>query len=54
MCDCKVMVNESVAKQHGMVVCKMALIVKKKKGRKIKAKNKMVETEGDKLLSRNV
>ena len=30
ICDCKVMVNECVAKQHLMVVCKMALIVKKK------------------------
>ena len=30
MCDCKVIVNERVAKQHRMVVCKMALMVKKK------------------------
>ena len=29
MCDCKVMVNECVAKQYCMVVCKMALMVKK-------------------------
>ena len=33
MCDCKVIVNECVAKQHCMVVCKMALMVKKKKQR---------------------
>ena len=53
MCDCKVMVNECVAKQHRMVVCKMVLMVKKKKSRESKAKAKMVETEGDKL-SRSV
>ena len=34
MCDCKVIVNEFVAKQHCMVVCKMTLMVKKKKQRK--------------------
>ena len=38
MCDCKVMVNECVAKQHRMVVCKMALMVKKKKAEKVKSK----------------
>ena len=38
MCDYKVMVNECVAKQHHMVVCKMALIVKKKKAEKVKPK----------------
>ena len=38
MCDCKVVVNECVAKQHRMVVCKMALIVKKKKAEKVKPK----------------
>ena len=53
MCDCKVIVNECVAKQHHMVVCKMALMVKKKKSRESKAKDTMVETEGDKL-SRSV
>ena len=53
MCDCKVMVNECVAKQHRMVVCKMAFTVKKKKGRESKATDKMMETEGDKL-SRSV
>ena len=31
ICDCNVIVNECVAKQHRMVVCKMALMVKKKK-----------------------
>ena len=31
MCDCKVIVYECVAKQHRMVVCKMALMLKKKK-----------------------
>ena len=30
MCDCKVIVNEFVAKQHRMVVRKIALVVKKK------------------------
>ena len=30
MCDCKVILNECVAKQHLMVICKMALMVKKK------------------------
>ena len=38
MCDCKVIVNECVAKQHRMVVCKMALILKKKKAEKVKPK----------------
>ena len=52
MCDCKVMVNKCVAKQHRMVICQMALMVKKK-NRENTAKNKMVETEGDKL-SRSV
>ena len=48
MCNCKVILNECVAKQHRMVVCKMTLMVKKK-ARESKAKDKMVETEGDKL-----
>ena len=52
MCDCKVILNECVAKQHRMVVCKMVLMVKKK-SRESKAKDMMVETEGDKL-SRSV
>ena len=38
MCDCKVIVNERVAKQHRMVACKMAFMVKKKKGEKVKPK----------------
>ena len=38
MCDCKIIVNECVAKQHRMVVCKMALMVKKKKAEKLKPK----------------
>ena len=38
MCDCKVIVNECVAKQQRMVVCKMAPMVKKKKAEKVKPK----------------
>ena len=38
MCDCKVIVNEWVSKQHRMVVCKMVLMVKKKKAEKVKPK----------------
>ena len=38
MCDCKVILNECVEKQHRMVVCKMVLMVKKKKAEKIKSK----------------
>ena len=38
MCDCKVIVNEFVAKQHRMVVCKMALMVKKKITEKVQPK----------------
>ena len=38
MCDCKVILNECVAKQRRMVVCKMALMVKKKKAEKVKPK----------------
>ena len=51
VCDCKVIVNECVVKQHRMVVCKMALMVKK--SRESEAKDTIVETEGDKL-SRSV
>ena len=36
MCDCKVMVIECVAKQHRVVVWKMALMGKKKKTEKVK------------------
>ena len=38
MCDCKGIVNECVAKQHRMVVCKIALMVEKKKAEKVKPK----------------
>ena len=38
MCNCKVMVNECVAKQHRMVVCKMAFMVKKKMAKTVKPK----------------
>ena len=38
MCNCKIIVNECFAKQHCMVVCKMALMVKKKKAEKEKPK----------------
>ena len=38
MCNCKVMVNACTARQHRMVVCKMAFMVKKKKEDKVKPK----------------
>ncbi|KAK3553075.1 hypothetical protein QTP86_031165, partial [Hemibagrus guttatus] len=38
--DCKVVVGESVARQHGMVVCRMTLMVCKKKRSKIEKKTK--------------
>ena len=38
MCDCKVILNECVAKQHRMVVCKLVLMRKKKKAEKVKPK----------------
>ena len=38
MCDCKVIVYECVAKKHRKVVCKMALMVNKKKTKKVKPK----------------
>ena len=38
MCDYKAKVNECVVKQHRMVVCKMALMLKKKKAEKVKTK----------------
>ena len=38
MCDCKVILNECVTKQHHMVVYKMVLMVKKKKAEKVKPK----------------
>ena len=40
MCNCKKMVNKCVAKQHRMVVCKMALMVQKKKVEKVKPKKR--------------
>ena len=38
MWDCKVMVNECIAKHHLLVICKMALMVKKKMAEKVKPK----------------
>ena len=38
MCDCKVILNVCVEKQHRMVICKMVLMVKKKKAEKVKPK----------------
>ena len=38
MWHCKVILNKCIANQHRMVVCKMALMVKKKKAEKIKPK----------------
>ena len=38
MCNCKVIVNECVTKQHCMVVCKMALMMKNRKAQKVKPK----------------
>ena len=40
ICDCKVIVNECIPKQHHMVICKMALMVKKKKAEKVKPKTR--------------
>ena len=57
MCDCKVIMNECVAKQHPMVVCKMALIVKKKKAEKVKPKIrwwKLKETRCQKAFRQEV
>ena len=57
MCNCKVIVNECVAKQHCMVVCKMALIVKKKKAEKVKPKIrwcKLKETSCQEAFRREV
>ena len=52
MCDCKIIVNDCMAKQHRMTLYKMTAMVKKK-DRKSRAKGTMEETEGEKL-SRNV
>ena len=45
MCDYKVIVNECVAKQHRMVVCKNGSHSEKEKSRESKAKDTMVETK---------
>ena len=47
MCNCKIVVNECVAKQYCIVVYKMSLMVKK--SGQSKAKDTMVKTEKDKL-----
>ena len=52
MCDCKVILNECVAKQHHMMVPNGSY-GEKGKSRESKAKDTMVETEEDKL-SRSV
>ena len=49
MCDCKVMVNECVAKQPPYGGMQNSSHGEKEKGRESKAKDKMVETEGNKL-----
>ena len=57
MCDCKIILNECVAKQHRMVVCKMALMVKKKKAEKVKPKIrwwKLKETSCQKAFRQEV
>ena len=57
MCDCKVILNECVAKQHRMVVCKMVLMVKKKKAEKVKPKIqwwKLKETSYQKAFRQEV
>ena len=46
MCDCTVIVNECFAKQHCMVICKMALMVKKKKAEKVKPKMQWSKLNG--------
>ena len=57
MCNCKVILNECVAKQPRMVVCKMALMVKKKKAEKVKLKIqwwKLKETSCQKAFRQEV
>ena len=57
MCDCKVIVNECVAKQHRMVVYKMVFMVKKKKAEKVKPKIrwwKLKETSCQELFRQEV
>ncbi|RDD64009.1 hypothetical protein DU478_22460, partial [Thalassococcus profundi] len=43
--DCKVVAGESVARQHRMVVCKMTLVVKKRKRTKAEQKTKWWKLE---------
>ncbi|KAK3541624.1 hypothetical protein QTP86_033058, partial [Hemibagrus guttatus] len=45
--DCKVVVGESVTRQHRMVVCRMTLMVCKKKRSKIEKKTKCRSDQGD-------
>ena len=57
MCDCKVIVNKCVAKQHRMVLCKMVLMVKKKKVEKVNPKIrwwKLKETSCQKAFRQEV
>ena len=61
LCDCKVIVNDlkkmCVAKQHRMVICKMALMVKKKKAGEVKPKIrwwKLKETSCQKVFREEV
>ena len=57
MCNCKVIVNECVAKQHRMVVCKLAFMVKKKKAEKVKLKirwSKLKETSYQEAFKQEV
>ena len=57
MCDCKVIVNECVAKQHHMMICKVALMVKKKKAEKVKPKIrwwKLKETSCQEVFTQEV
>ena len=57
MCNCKVILNEYVAKQHRMVVCKMVRMVKKKKAEKVKPKIrwwKLKETSCQKAFRQEV
>ena len=45
ICNCKVIVNKWVAKQHRIMVCKMVLMVKKKKAEKVKSKIRWLKLE---------
>ncbi|KAK3526868.1 hypothetical protein QTP86_000728 [Hemibagrus guttatus] len=48
--DCKVVVGEIVARQHRMVVCRMTLIVCKKKRSEVRGENQVVEAEKGGML----